>query len=149
MNSLGFGIPAARQASIRVRSNSASRNGLWSSTPRSAHVCRFSEDGKPATKQAVKLPYQSRKTFDELAGGLCIAPSVSVDNSNPDFTEVTVEAVDYPGLLRVIAWVMNGLDLKVHSAKLQSGDSVAVDKFWLTTVNGEKVRENTSRMRCT
>lgn len=112
----------------------------WSSKPRLAHVCRVNVDDKATNKSASQLPYQSRKTFDELAGGLCIAPSVSVDNSSPDFTEVTVEAVDYPGLLRVIAWVMNGLGLRVHSAKLHSSDAVAVDKFWLTTVKGQKVR---------
>lgn len=39
----------------------------------------------------------------------------------------------YPGMFRVIAWVLNGLMLDVHNATLQtSEDGIVTNKFWLT-----------------
>ena len=39
----------------------------------------------------------------------------------------------YPGMFRVIAWVLNGLMLDVHNATLHtSDDGVVTNKFWLT-----------------
>ena len=43
---------------------------------------------------------------------------VILDNESHDqFTILRVEVKDYPGLLRVIAWVLNGLQLTVQNAR--------------------------------
>ena len=43
---------------------------------------------------------------------------VTMDSdSSPDSSVLTVESRDYPGLLRVCAWVLNGLDVVVTSAR--------------------------------
>ena len=39
----------------------------------------------------------------------------------------------YPGMFRVIAWVLNGLMLDVQNATLHtSDDGIVTNKFWLT-----------------
>jgi hypothetical protein len=88
------------------------------------------------------IPYQSRrKTFDELSSGVCVAPSVTVDNAaSKHATKLTVEAVNYPGVLRVIAWVLNGLQVRVQSAQLLSQGDTASDTFLLVDLQGRKVR---------
>ena len=43
---------------------------------------------------------------------------VTFDNEEHEqFTIMKVEVKDYPGLLRVIAWVLNGLQLVVQNAR--------------------------------
>jgi hypothetical protein len=113
------------------------------SDTRRARLCRAA---KP--KGQSNIPYQSerRKTFDELSTGLCVAPSVLVDNSaSGRATKLTVEAVDYPGVLRVIAWVLNGLQVRVQSAQLLSEGDELADTFWLVDLKGNKVRAGKGR----
>ena len=43
---------------------------------------------------------------------------ITVDNeANANFTVLSLEMTDYPGLLRVVAWVLNGLSLLVENAR--------------------------------
>jgi UTP:GlnB (protein PII) uridylyltransferase len=50
------------------------------------------------------------------------------------------QVADYPGLLRVIAWMLNGLGMRVHNACLKTtSDGIAEDSFWLTDYAGRKV----------
>lgn len=69
----------------------------------------------------------------------CAPALVSVDNrKNPHFTVVEVGVTDYPGLMRVIAWVLNGLDVVAQNAVLStSQDGYANNTFWLSTRLGE------------
>ncbi len=54
----------------------------------------------------------------QAEGEYCMPGEVSLDNeSHKDFTILRVEVKDYPGLLRVIAWVINGLELVVQNAR--------------------------------
>lgn len=54
----------------------------------------------------------------QAEGEYCMPGEVSLDNeSHEDFTILRVEVKDYPGLLRVIAWVINGLELVVQNAR--------------------------------
>jgi len=47
---------------------------------------------------------------------------------------------DYPGLLRVISWVLNGLGMRVQRAHLRTTEqSTAHDEFWLTDLRGAKL----------
>lgn len=87
-------------------------------------------DGRP--------PYQGSV---QITTGPCFAPIVFVDNeAHNDRTELTLEVVDFPGLLRVVAWVLNGLGVRVHSAHLKTTeDGIAQDVFLLTDYAGRKL----------
>ncbi|KAF6264613.1 hypothetical protein COO60DRAFT_1634227 [Scenedesmus sp. NREL 46B-D3] len=53
-----------------------------------------------------------------------------------------LQVADYPGLLRVITWVMNGLLCRVHNAVLKSSeDGMASDVFWVTDLRGRKLSD--------
>ena len=73
----------------------------------------------------------------------CAAAYIAVDNKkNPNFTVLEVEILDYPGLVRVIAWCLNGLDLVAQNAVLStSPDGVASNSFWLSTRSGRKLSD--------
>ena len=65
------------------------------------------------------------QTWDEMGGGVaddagCILPAlVSASNdADPKATKVNVSVQDFPGLLRIVAWVLNGLELRVERATL-------------------------------
>lgn len=54
----------------------------------------------------------------QAEGEYCMPGEVIFDNDAHDkFTVIKVEVKDYPGLLRVIAWVLNGLQLIVQNAR--------------------------------
>lgn len=73
----------------------------------------------------------------------CVAPYVAIDNKkNPRFTVLEIEVLDYPGLMRVIAWCLNGLDLVAQNAVLStSDDGVVHNTFWLSTRKGKKLSD--------
>jgi hypothetical protein len=53
-----------------------------------------------------------------------------------------IEVLDYPGLMRVLAWVLNGLDIVAQNAVLStSNDSVAQNTLWLSTRSGKKLKD--------
>lgn len=54
----------------------------------------------------------------QAEGEYCMPGEVLLDNeSHQEFTILRVEVKDYPGLLRVCAWVLNGLQLTVQNAR--------------------------------
>lgn len=72
------------------------------------------------------------------------APAFVVANnqSSPNYSELAIDVQDYPGLLRVITWVMNGLGIRVHNAVLKTDDEgMAHDVFWVTDLRGRKLSE--------
>jgi hypothetical protein len=81
---------------------------------------------------------------DDGDGDVCLPPDISADNeSHKEYSIVTIEVKGYPGMFRVIAWVLNGLMLDVHNATLQtSDDGVVTNKFWLTDIKGSKLSDS-------
>lgn len=77
----------------------------------------------------------------EASGEFCMPAYVTVDNQkNERFTILDVEVQDYPGLVRVIAWTLNGLDMIAQNAVLRtSAEGTAQNTFWLTTRSGKKL----------
>eukprot|EP00884_Botryococcus_braunii_P008343 jgi/Botrbrau1/1750/Bobra.0217s0008.1 len=73
----------------------------------------------------------------------CMPAEIIVDNKkNQSFTVLTVEVQDFPGLVRVIAWVLNGVDVLVENATLQTDDDgIAHNTFWLTNSWGGKLSQ--------
>lgn len=102
-------------------------------------------NGAPAAPSKKKRPYAGKSTdsFDDDEDGEWCAPSlVTVDNeSHPKFTVFQVSVQDYPGLLRVLAWVLNGLELRVQNAQFKTVDGYAENKVWLTTYSGNKLTD--------
>ena len=73
----------------------------------------------------------------------CSPGYVTVDNaSSPTCTKLHLEAQDYIGLTRVVAWVLGGLGLHVRDARLTTGeDGWAKNEFWVTTEAGSKLSD--------
>ncbi|CAG9467823.1 unnamed protein product [Pedinophyceae sp. YPF-701] len=87
---------------------------------------------------------QTRAAEDEEVDvDSCYIASINVDNDLEDeYTIMQVQTQDYPGLLRIIAWVLTGLDIVVAKASLATEEDGAVDdKFWLQTRSGRKLAE--------
>ena len=76
----------------------------------------------------------------------CALAFINVDNKkNPNFTVMQIEVQDYPGLLRVISWVLNGLEMVAQNAILStSADGIANNTFWLSTRSGTKLSNATA-----
>ena len=71
---------------------------------------------------AINISVDNQKLSIDLEpqaeGEYCMPGEVILDNeSHEQFTILRVEVKDYPGLLRVIAWVLNGLQLTVQNAR--------------------------------
>ena len=72
---------------------------------------------------------------------VCALASVSA-RQEADATVLHVEAADFPGLLRTLAWVLEGLALRVVGADLTTGpDGIAVDEFRVVTEAGKPVAD--------
>lgn len=84
-------------------------------TARSSLLCRANGNTLQATADPAK------RSFDlehQAEGEYCMPGEVTFDNeAHKQFTVIQVEVKDYPGLLRVIAWVLNGLQLVVQNAR--------------------------------
>eukprot|EP00958_Prasinococcus_capsulatus_P011383 scaffold1129_cov376-Prasinococcus_capsulatus_cf.AAC.15 len=80
-------------------------------------------------------------TGDEVAedGLSCLPAFVTVDPAEDGTCSVIhVSIVDYPGLLRSVSWVLNGLGLKVVKAKINTTENGMADNwFWVTTNDGQ------------
>lgn len=77
----------------------------------------------------------------------CVTPLVSVDNeSNDKYTVVNIEILDYPGLMRVIAWCLNALDVVADHATMHTDDeNVAYNSFWVRTISGKKLSTSAAK----
>lgn len=71
-----------------------------------------------------------------------------MDNSRDSCaTVLEVEVQDYPGLLGVLAWVLNGLDVMARNALVRTTpEGMAHNCFWLTGRSGRKLRDDTAAM---
>ena len=78
-------------------------------------LCRSNGDSLQALTDKQKI---SIDLEPQAEGEYCMPGEVLLDNeSHEQFTILRVEVKDYPGLLRVIAWVLNGLQLTVQNAR--------------------------------
>ncbi|KAI3423829.1 hypothetical protein D9Q98_009665 [Chlorella vulgaris] len=87
-------------------------------------------------------------TQDEIEGGYCMPAFVTADNNRSKcFTVLDVEVGDYPGLLRVLSWSLNGLDVVAQNAVVRtSEDGIAHNTFWLTCRGGEKLEDEEAEL---
>jgi len=60
----------------------------------------------------------------------CRPAAVFVTDGPGNSSKVAIEVADFPGLLRVVAWTLNGLNVEVHDlALLTTPDGLALDTF--------------------
>lgn len=82
--------------------------------------CRSNGNSLQATTDKQKI---SIDIEPQAEGEYCMPGEVLLDNeSHKQFTILRVEVKDYPGLLRVCAWVLNGLQLTVQNARYSYPD---------------------------
>lgn len=80
-------------------------------------------------------------------GGFCMPAFITADNKrSPCFTVLDVEVGDYPGLMRVIAWTLNGLDVVAQNAVVRTNEGQAHNTFWLTNRAGEKLGDSAAEL---
>lgn len=79
----------------------------------------------------------------EDISGFCMPAFITTDNKRSKcFTVLEVEVGDYPGLLRVLSWTLNGLDVVAQNAVVRtSEDGIARNTFWLTSRAGAKLSD--------
>lgn len=72
---------------------------------------------------------------------MCSTSFVITDNAAHDrLTKLTIETPDFPGLIRVISWVLNGLMLRVEKAHITTDDEdFCHHVYWVSSVHGAKL----------
>eukprot|EP01023_Acetabularia_acetabulum_P046813 TRINITY_DN486_c0_g1_i5.p1 TRINITY_DN486_c0_g1~~TRINITY_DN486_c0_g1_i5.p1 ORF type:complete len:314 (+),score=44.76 TRINITY_DN486_c0_g1_i5:66-944(+) len=96
-----------------------------------------------AAAEEVKSELDDEQEEEEEDVDVCFPAFVYFDNeANEKFTTIQLEISDYPGLLRVIAWVIEGLDLVVQNALLKTTDDGLVSNtFYVTDSSKRKLNE--------
>lgn len=112
--------PAARRSHVAVTADRHwQRQGACKLAPALRHQRCISCRANGATSQL--KPDKQKMSIDlepQAEGEYCMPGEVILDNESHElFTILRVEVKDYPGLLRVIAWVLNGLQLTVQNAR--------------------------------
>eukprot|EP00775_Hariotina_reticulata_P007583 gene7583-7788_t len=109
---------------------------------RSIFSIRSHETSQRALRPVIRSSGSDAVTSDEDAyfPEPCAPAFVMVDQEHPHFTQISIDVTDYPGLLRVITWVLNGLGCRAQNAVLKtSEDGQAQDTFWITDLRGRKL----------
>lgn len=76
--------------------------------------------------------------------GYCVTAYVTMDNKkDPETTFLEIEVTDYAGLMRVIAWTLNGLDIVAQNALIRTRpNGTAINSFWVTDRSGKKLSDD-------
>ncbi len=70
--------------------------------------------------------------------------NIKFDNENSVFfTIIEVSAIDFPGLLYLVSNVFKDFNLEIHSAKITTMGVRAIDTFYVTDINGNKLLDKT------
>lgn len=67
--------------------------------------------------------------------------TVKNDEANSAATKINISSVDFPGLLRVVTWVLNGLELVVVEAELSTVDGMASQELYVTDLSGNQIED--------
>jgi [protein-PII] uridylyltransferase len=91
-----------------------------------------------ASEQPPEIPRGHRG--DRRASAFHVAPSVAIaDRASSRTTVVEVNALDRPGLLARLARAIHAQGLEVHSAHIATYGERAVDVFYLSNADGQKL----------
>jgi len=126
----GFDAGAAKQKRGHIIGMSALRSrGIYA-----ARAPNAPDSTTPPRRRSAETAFEDTDS--------CFPALVSVSNdADPDATKINVSVVDFPGLLRVVSWVLNGLELLVDRADLSTTDGMASQEFYVTDVSGRKVED--------
>ncbi|MHB8528403.1 MAG: [protein-PII] uridylyltransferase [Caulobacteraceae bacterium] len=86
-------------------------------------------------------PHEARRALDfGRASAFTIAPSITIDNeASASSTVIEVSGRDRPGLLEALARTLSDAGLSIQSAHIDSYGERAVDAFYVTADDGEKL----------
>lgn len=82
------------------------------------------------------------QNLDQM-GETCTFADVQVENDAAcKFSKISIQVENTPGLLRLITWVLTGLDVHVQTAEIRTDEhtGVALHTFFVLNAWGEKVR---------
>lgn len=139
LRTLTCGAPARRPATAPA----AVRPGARSTRSRQSHALRATPP-KATDEPDGRLDADS---LDASYDAWCAQAFVTVDNeASPDYTVVHLEILDYKGLMSVISWCLNGLDVVADYADIKTVEedgagAVAMNAFWVRTVSGKKLSD--------
>jgi hypothetical protein len=96
--------------------------------------------GSPTQPNTTQPP--TRRSTVDVSESECYPAFVTVKNeANASATKVSISSVDFPGLLRVVAWVLNGLELVVVEAELSTADGMATQELYVTDLSGNLIED--------
>ncbi|KAK9830186.1 hypothetical protein WJX72_010186 [[Myrmecia] bisecta] len=135
--------PPPKVLPLTYARKAGSQRGLLRSRAGAASTDTVSDsrEGNDYSRMSIELDAQAE-------GEYCMPGELTIDNqTNDKFTILELEVKDYPGLLRVVAWVLNGLELIVENATLKTDqDGIARNTFWLTDVGGRKLKNEVAEL---
>ena len=89
---------------------------------------------------AATQPPRSPSPTDSTADACSVGFATIDANASPTSTVLRVEAKDYPGVVRVLAWALAGLGVTVENAVLTTtADGIVDNTFWITDARGRKL----------
>ncbi len=69
-----------------------------------------------------------------------IEPNIKFDNKDSVFfTIIEITSTDFPGLLYLITDIFKEFNIEIHSAKITTMGLKAIDTFYVTDLNGDKI----------
>ncbi|GAX74945.1 hypothetical protein CEUSTIGMA_g2391.t1 [Chlamydomonas eustigma] len=72
----------------------------------------------------------------------CSILSVKIDNDiSPKYSKLTIDVMNYPALLRTVAWTLNGLGIRAQNAKMKVMEGFSEQEYWLTDLKGQKLSD--------
>lgn len=103
---------------------------------------------KQRSSQMRRRAYADTETEVEESEAICSILDVRVDNvADPKYTRLTIEVRNYPGLLRTVAWTINGLGVRAQNAKLKTDEEgFASMSFCLCDLKGRKLSDDQAQL---
>lgn len=101
----------------------------------------------PPTALSIRSPNIISKRTKVSDEEFCEIANVEVDNTvDPKFTVISLKVKSFPGLMRLITWVLTGLRLEVHRASLRTDLETGIenDLFYVTDEKGRKLKDHES-----
>jgi len=102
--------------------------------------------GRRRTDHGNTQPCVARAAAQGVAGAdmdsdNCSILNVILDNNvDAKYSILTIEVMGYPGLLRTVAWTLNGLGVRAQNANMTTDDDgYVVLKFWLTDMQYKRL----------
>mmetsp|Transcript_39921 Transcript_39921/g.55498 ORF Transcript_39921/g.55498 Transcript_39921/m.55498 type:complete len:280 (+) Transcript_39921:212-1051(+) len=99
--------------------------------------------GAPPTGISILPPI--RRSLQEVDLDSCETAYIDFDNElDKDYTTIFINVLSFPGLVRMIAWVLTGLEVEVHKASLRTSPEtgMAENRLLVSDIHGKKLSDS-------